>query len=366
MNFIKRLFKPVPILPKYSALLGFAFTLYGVNHFKVSEQPILLFWLTAIPKALITSAALYLPSILILKLEPYSATPLKKYILYYSGIGLITITYTFSQYLIEPNVYKNTPEIFSLVNASYIRNYLPIYLSVFLMGILHLKLRSEIEEKEIALRLIQAQNKTLIQSDERSRATLATFLHDRVQASLVTVSMQISEIGRSLSEEDSNRLNSVIAELEHIRTVEVRGAAAKLSPDLSVVGMLVAVKSLLEAYQPTTKAIFVVEDFAQSWLVKNVSNEQFILGIYRIIEQVVLNAVTHGRAKNIKVLFGGDFQANKAVVEIINDGRPLVGKVHPGTGTAIINGWASILNGKYEMKNCFNGEVAFTFQAELP
>jgi signal transduction histidine kinase len=365
MNHFKQLFKPVPFLPQYMALLGFALTSYGEVRFKPSTNYVFLVWINAIPKAVITALALSVPAYFLSRLQNRVNTTNKNSSIYYIGIVIITVIYTHSQSFIEPAVYQSTPKFSGIVNAAYPRNFIPIFFAISLMGNLYLKLHREIEEKNTALKLVQTQNRVLIESEENSRATLASFLHDRVQASLVTVSMQISEIGKSLAEEDSRRLNSIIAELEHIRAVEVRNASVRLSPDLSVVGLIPAVKSLLESYSPSTKSTVTVESSAENWITYEPAKDQCFLGIYRIVQQVTLNAVVHGRATNIEVRFSSNVRGNRGRVQVLNDGHPLPENPIPGTGTAIINSWISILNSSYKHMNLPSGKVEFSFEIAL-
>lgn len=362
MDFIKGFFKPVPILPKYSAFIGFAFTLYGQIHFKERHDAIAIFWLSAALKGLITSAALYFPAILVVKFVSKSTSTLKKYSSYYLGVALISWSYTCSQAIIEPILFQNTPKLFGLINLTYIHNLVPIFFSISITGYLFRKLHREIEEKILALEMIQAQNHVLIEAEESSRATISNFLHDRVQASLVTVNMQIAAINKELPTVEREKLNSVIAELEYIRAVEVRDAATGLNPNLSVVGLLSALKTYSDSFNTTTTTKIMVDKSADSWLIYRPAKEQVLLGIYRIAQQVVLNAVVHGRAKNIEIKIEIP-EPSMLVLTIANNGLPIANEVKPGTGTAKIEGWNSILKSNSVTFN-LAGEVVF--KLDLP
>ena len=367
MKHFKQLFKPVPFLPQYMALLGFALTSYGEVRFKPSTNYVFLVWINAIPKAVITALALSIPAYILNRLQNRVNSTSKSSLIYYLGIVLITVIYTFSQSFIEPAVYHTTPKFFGLFKAAYPRNFIPIFFAISLMGNLYLKLHREIAEKNKALTLIQAQNRVLIESDERSRATLASFLHDRVQASLVTVSMQISEIGKSLKEEDSKRLNSVIAELEHIRAVEVRSAAMRLSPDLSVVGLLGAIRMFAETLEPAVKTKVSVDLFFDSWQKSEVASQEVELGIYRICQQVILNSAIHGRAKNIYIDIKRTQDSERPIITLIitNDGLPMENNLKPGTGLAIISSWSSMLEANFSYENTEQGSVQFVLRIPL-
>jgi len=70
------------------------------------------------------------------------------------------------------------------------------------------------------------------------------------------------------------------------------------------------------------------------------------LGTYRIIEQGLLNAFVHGPAKNVFVSVSTD-SVGKTQVLISDDGPGSdLDFVDSGVGTAVIDSWVGILNGK--------------------
>ena len=73
-----------------------------------------------------------------------------------------------------------------------------------------------------------------------------------------------------------------------------------------------------------------------------------MLGIFRIVEQAVINAITHGPAKKIVISVTREL-LNAVVVEVSDDG-PGSDSMEPGTGTVIIDAWVSILNGEKVVK----------------
>jgi two-component system, NarL family, sensor histidine kinase UhpB len=71
-----------------------------------------------------------------------------------------------------------------------------------------------------------------------------------------------------------------------------------------------------------------------------------LLGTYRIIEQGLLNAFVHGPAKNVFVSVSTDSDGKSEIV--ISDDGPGTDLefVDSGVGTAVIDSWVGILNGK--------------------
>jgi two-component system NarL family sensor kinase len=270
------------------------------------------------------------------------------------------VSYTYFQRLPFIQSFQETREIFGIIALDYLRNLMPMTFLANVIGFFYLKLHTETEAKQAALTLVQAQNEVLIESEERSRSSVAHFLHDRVQAALVTVSMQLGEISESLPAKSKARINSVISEIEHIRRVEVRSAAQRLSPDLAVIGLVSALKLNSEALKTSVRTRVITDKSVENLLKPSVENEHLQLGIYRIVEQVMLNAVVHGRAQNIVISF--TFNDKKLITVVTNDGKEIEEETTAGSGTAIIGSWLSILNGTYTLENTSNHGVRFVME----
>lgn len=362
----KKLFGPFPLLPLYGGLFGFVVTIYGIVHFDPQGSNQIDALINALPAAIYTGLSVGLP-LYIVKLTLVRVKSDRQYLIrYYIGILFTTVIYTYIQQQVAPESRRIARIAFGTVTYDYFRNLAPIVLIANIIGFLYLKLHNEIKEKERALELVQSQNSIIIENVERSRENIARFLHDRVQASLVTVGMQIAEIGKSLPPADSAKLNSVISELEHIRAVEVRTAAMRLSPDLQVVGIVSAIRNLADSFAPAVQSEVTVESSAEQWVVPSPEKSQAHLGIYRIIEQAMLNAVVHGRPKNLKITISVETIAMSPalIVEVSNDGAAIGDDVTPGIGTAVTSGWLTILGARQRLTNTPSGLV--TFHLELP
>jgi signal transduction histidine kinase len=356
MEKVKRFFLPVPIFPGYIALFFFNLTTYGIVRYQSKIEPLGLewpkAWLHACRPALIIALFLYASTYAVNKvLKQVKKEKLRNY-LYYLGILVISTAYTYSQALSDP-------ELLHLTGRAYLRNYVHIFLIFSIIGNIYLNINREVEAKRAALTLVQAQNKVLIESEERSRATVANFLHDRVQTALVTVTMQLAEIAKKTSATERSKLNSIIAEMEHIRGVDVRTAAQRLSPDLSIVGLAAALQLSADAVKPTIRSKFFISNIAKEWAMPDPSRAQLHLGIYRIAEQAIINAAVHGRAKNIQIFMDVNQSKNTIILDVINDGQAVAENILPGSGTAITSGWLSILNGTSSLSNTEDGKVKF-------
>lgn len=360
---VKKYLLPVPIFPGYIAFFIFNLTTYGIVRFGSEREPLGLGWLWAwidasIP-ASITALALYISAHLVnFLLSRVSQKQMNWF--YYVGILLISSTYTLSQALIDP-------DLLDLTSRAYFRNYVQIFVVISIMGNIYLNINREVEAKRAALTLIQAQNKVLIESEERSRATVANFLHDRVQTALVTVTMQLSEIAKKISPIERSKLNSIIAEMEHIRGVDVRTAAHRLSPDLSVVGLSAALQLSVDALKPAIRSKIYISSNAQEWTKPSSSRAQLHLGIYRIVEQATLNAAIHGRAQNLSIYIDINNVDGKefVLIDVINDGAAVAHETVPGSGSAITAGWLSILGGTSTLTNTEENKVKLHLEIPL-
>jgi signal transduction histidine kinase len=363
MERFKKYLLPVPILPGYLAFIFFNLTTYGIVRFKNETEPILFGWLSAWLKACfpagITAVFLYISSFAVNAILGRIKSTSRRRIFFYFGLLVISLAYTLSQSITDH-------DLPNLSGRAYFRNYVHIFVAISLIGNIYKNIMNEIEEKKAALTLVQAQNKVLIESEERSRATVANFLHDRVQTALVTVTMQLSEIAKKISPTERSKLNSIIAEMEHIRGVDVRTAAHRLSPDLSVVGLSAALQLSVDALKPAIRSKIYISSNAQEWVKPSSSRAQLHLGIYRIVEQATLNAAIHGRAQNLSIYIdinnmdGGEF----VLIDVLNDGAAVGDETVPGSGSAITAGWLSILNGTSTLTN--SEELKVKFHLEVP
>ncbi len=70
------------------------------------------------------------------------------------------------------------------------------------------------------------------------------------------------------------------------------------------------------------------------------------LGIYRIVEQALLNALVHGPATKVQVNVSNEIDGFTKVVVSDNGPGVNIEEVSPGVGSAIIDSWVGILGGK--------------------
>jgi len=182
----------------------------------------------------------------------------------------------------------------------------------------------------------------LIESDEEIRSHASQLLHDRIQAKLMLAGAKLTRISGVLSDEGKLGVLPVIKELEQIRSIDVRKVSALLSPNLAGEGLVGSCENLCKEFEGSVEFIIDISPAVEDL------DEETILGVYRIIEQGVINSIKHGPATKISIeVFISS--SNRLVVELRDNGPG--GEIkNSGTGSVIIDAWVSILGGEKEIK----------------
>lgn len=221
------------------------------------------------------------------------------------------------------------------------------------LGVADSRLLKQIRETDAALALVRTQRSAVLEAEENARQSIASILHDRVQAGLVAATLQLKQLANSLKGEEAARLESVIVDLEGIRTQDVRSASRQLSPDLRNVTLTQAIKVLASTYEPAMRTIVDVDELQKAALLRS-SEDPLLLGTYRIVEQALLNAAAHGAATEVKVVTRRD--GEELVLTIDDDGRGVGPEpVVPGSGFAIIDAWSAAIHGSWVVEESSTG-----------
>ena len=94
----------------------------------------------------------------------------------------------------------------------------------------------------------------------------------------------------------------------------------------------------------------------------NECDEELTLGIYRIVEQGIINAITHGPASKVKICI--QKSDSETYLLEISDNGPGAYNPKPGTGSVIIDAWCSILDGVKEIES--EPDNGFTLRVRIP
>jgi signal transduction histidine kinase len=177
----------------------------------------------------------------------------------------------------------------------------------------------------------------LIDSDEEIRSHASQLLHDRIQSKLMLSAAKLTRITGMLTEEGKLGIQPVIKELEHIRSIDIREVSQLLSPNLAGEGLIGSCENLCREYRSELIFTFDIDEKLEQL------EDEIKLGIYRIIEQGVINAIKHGPAANVQISAKQGIDG-LLVIEVRDDG-PGSKVVRPGKGTVIIDSWVSKLGG---------------------
>jgi signal transduction histidine kinase len=228
-----------------------------------------------------------------------------------------------------------------------------VFMSTVVLGLITLALMHKAERRiverlntatDLVLKL-EAEREGLIHSDENLRRQTSQFLHDRVQSDLMVVGMKLKSISGQSSAEVNEVIDSAIIRLETTRASDLKNLIQVLTPNLEAGSLQAALDILLEQYR-TNMEVSVKIDGATEAL-----DSEVLLGIFRIVEQSILNALVHGPAKRVQISVSTD---SVGVTDIIvsDDGPGIsVENITSGLGTSIIDSWVGILNGSKEIES---------------
>ena len=187
--------------------------------------------------------------------------------------------------------------IFPTIHSSFTAFLSPLPLIRFLftllsinafIGLSRARLANALVEKNEALRIVENQRNLLLEYDEKTRATFSTFLHDRVQSSLVTACLELQSLKANVDEDSQREITRVIENLENLRSKDVRSASQALSPAVGNADLYTSTLLMVESYAPHIAVEF--SRNSQLEELQNSSDPVLFLGIYRIIEQAFLNS----------------------------------------------------------------------------
>ena len=196
--------------------------------------------------------------------------------------------------------------------------------------------------KKLANTLAKNQ-KQLIETEEKQRTETSTFLHDRVQAQLMVLSLELANVEKNIGAEDAAALWRVRTKLENLRSVDLRRVGQMLTPNIKDFGLQHCLRQLIQHLEVADRVELRIDENL------NRAAVQLQLGIYRIIEQALVNAITHGPASHIEIVA---VMKNKSTYEVsISDNGPgtIVSERAPGYGTAVIQSWVAILGAQKEI-----------------
>jgi signal transduction histidine kinase len=275
------------------------------------------------------------------KFRPWSRKSLTLYILEVSAAQSFIFIYSPLMTLFVKNRFDY--DYHTLLNATpelFLGTLTFALISLALMHRAELEIRNRLEAADQLVVQLKADREELVNLDEAVRGQTSRFLHDRVQSDLMVVGMKLKSIQGSSTSEINEVIDRAIARLEDTRNADLKNLIQVLSPNFEAGGLKGSIKSLVVQYENNMSVLIHTDESSEHL------DSLFLLGSYRIIEQGLLNAFVHGPAKNVFVSITTD-TSGKTEILISDDGPGTdLEFVDSGVGTAVIDSWVGILNGK--------------------
>ena len=218
-----------------------------------------------------------------------------------------------------------------------------LVLVLFSLALMHRAEKTILDRLSKATQLVgklRADREELIRVDEEVREQTSRFLHDHVQSDLMVIAMKLKSIDGKSSQEVNEVVKLVISQLEATRSFDLKNLMQTLTPNFEVGGLRHSVEAMSEKYRPSMAITFNLDLAAEKY------DPRFLLGNLRIIEQSLINSLIHGPAKKVHI----DLRTNggQAPILTVSDDGPGgdLELMKSGMGSAIIDSWIGILNGK--------------------
>jgi len=223
-----------------------------------------------------------------------------------------------------------------------------LILVLFALALMHQSERKISDRLNLATKLVgklESERQGLIHSDERLRRQTSQFLHDRVQSDLMVVGMKLKSISGKSSAEVNDVIDRAIIRLETTRASDLKNLIQVLTPNLEAGTLQTALDVLLQQYRNNMEVSVKIDAPTEAL------DSKVLLGIFRIVEQSILNALVHGPAKRVQISVSTDSMGVTDI--IVSDDGPgaSVEQITSGLGTSIIDSWVGILNGSKEIES---------------
>lgn len=198
------------------------------------------------------------------------------------------------------------------------------------------------------LRQQQEQFRAVIEGEEKERKRIAMELHDGLGQLLSAARLNVSGLEDSVAKEDDETLKTSLSLLDDA-CQEVRSISHNLMPAALIRLGLVAALRELAAKTAQAGRVNVTVDHEQL-MVQPANDEE--IALYRIIQEVMNNALKHASAKNITVKLSSI--GGEVIATIVDDGAGMdLQEIENSTGI----GWKNIrsrvqlLEGKLDIRS---------------
>lgn len=313
------------------------------------------FFVAALPAVAYSSTAW-----LFTKYRRWSATNLGWYLLEVL-VTVVTVGFVFATFA-RANLF-NLPVRFEEVGPSITAASVPVMFTFALLANAMLSLgerqiRNRLRDADALAADLDQQSRVLILAESELKNQVSQFLHDRVQSRLLVASVKLQELAKSDTKANAAILDAVVADLEAIRSQDLRLAIQSLSPNLDSMDLSDAIATLLARDLGNVECAI---DLAQS---ADSLDLDVKMAIFKITEQAILNSQMHGNASKIVVKLTEDSTRHWSLTLADNGTGSRAKKNKPGLGTAVIDSWVRVISGTKSLEESTSGyKLRIKFQS---
>jgi len=199
-----------------------------------------------------------------------------------------------------------------------------------------------------------ALEREVVSAGEHERRRIGRDLHDGLGQELTAVSLSLRSLCQKLEDEHSTQAESVQSLAVTIQNMigEVRHLARQLSPVFSTeLGLCAALRALASEISQNSDVNCNVHCLFDD----DIHDVEIATHLYRIAQESINNALTHGAAQNIDLHYGRD--GNSLFLEVCDDGTGFPAKDSrvDGMGLRSMQYRARMLHGRLEIERRTQG-----------
>jgi signal transduction histidine kinase len=176
--------------------------------------------------------------------------------------------------------------------------------------------------------------RSLVEVSEHEQQRIGQDLHDGICQQLAGIAYLASDLQTRLARRSlpETTIAARIAELSREAAVEARQIARGLNPvKVGTVGLIAALNDLAASI----RSMFSIGCRFECRERLFVQNHETAVHLYRIVQEAIHNAVTHGKATDIVISLGR--QSDGVVLRVLDNGRGLARSTRNGDGMGVEN-----------------------------
>nr|WP_317631897.1 sensor histidine kinase [uncultured Flavobacterium sp.] len=255
------------------------------------------------------------------------------------------------------------------------RYYALIIISVLLILLLTLFLLRQrtkrMQQKEILYHLAMSQERhrnkisiltALLEGQEKERARLARDLHDSLGGLLSATKLQLSDFNSKIPEHEKSEVENIITHIDYAVS-KLRKISHNLMPDLLIkFGLEIALKEFAERMQ--NEQLQIHTQFLNYETKLSKDKELFV---YRIVQELVSNAIKHANASQILIQFSEDKESYHVTVEDDGKGFDFKSDFEDSAGILNIQSRIEFLKGSVDFHSVIDqgSSIEFNFPKDL-